>query len=147
MVLQTSSIWYTGFFTSTYCGLTSTSLVKSQNSSFCCHSLFRFLRSDYNGEIQILLLCKPRKHLVGHAYKVGIGFYNHQQHWKSSTTQKKKKSNSCAWYKSKCSMCLLETYIWPWQQITFFQSYNPPKYIDFELKISSVEMKCCVLIV
>lgn len=34
-----------------------------------------------------------------------------------------------------------------WQQINLFQSYNPLKYIDFELKISSVEMKCCVLIV
>lgn len=92
-----------GFFTFTCYGLTSASPGKSQNSTFCCHSLFRVLRSDCNGELQILLLCKPRKSLVGHAYIVRVGFYNHQQYWKSSTTQKKKNSNSCACCKSSAA--------------------------------------------
>lgn len=41
-----------------------------------------------------------------------------------------------------------ETQHGPWQQkINLLQSYSPLKCIDFELKISSVETKLCVLFV
>lgn len=122
-----------GFFTFTCYGLTSASPGKSQNSTFCCHSLFRVLRSDCNGELQILLLCKPRKSLVGHAFIVRVEFYNHQQYWKSSTTQKKK-ILIVVHAANPVQHVFTGDIIWPWQQITLFQSYNTLKYIDLSWK-------------
>lgn len=80
---------------------------------------------------------------------LGVCFFNHQQYWKSSKYFFKTTLTvvHAAEIQAQNVFSKETQYGLQREKINLSQSYSPLKCIDFELKISSVETKYCVLIV